>query len=101
LPDRLARAGRLAAIGATSITAETTDGKLTEVAVTDKTTFTRAGRKIELKDLRVGDRIVSTRRSTTTGWKRLLCNWADQASIQALLVRAINTETIQHITKEI
>jgi hypothetical protein len=50
--------GTINAIAEHSITVNTTTGKITEVAVTEKTTFRRGGQQIEPKDIKVGDRVV-------------------------------------------
>ena len=50
--------GTVAKLGTNSITVKTTAGKLVEVAVTPESRLSRAGQKIELTDVKVGDRIV-------------------------------------------
>ena len=49
--------GTVATIGANTITVKTTAGKLTEVAINEKTKVSKAGQKVELKDIKVGDRV--------------------------------------------
>jgi hypothetical protein len=50
--------GTVAAISAQSITVRTTAGQLTEVSINQKTAFSRAGKKIDLKQIKIGDRVV-------------------------------------------
>jgi hypothetical protein len=50
--------GTVTAVVNNIITVKTTTGKLTEVSITEKTTFSRAGQMAELKDIKVGERVV-------------------------------------------
>ena len=50
--------GTVAAISRNSITIKTTAGQLAEVSINDKTAFSRGGKKIDLNEIKIGDRVV-------------------------------------------
>jgi len=50
--------GTVSKIGAQSVTVATTANKTVDVAINDKTTYTRGTAKVALTDLKVGDRVV-------------------------------------------
>jgi hypothetical protein len=56
--------GTVTAVGDNIITVKTTAGKLTEVAITEKTAFSRAGQMVGVKEIKVGDRVVIHARKT-------------------------------------